>query len=285
MTMIAKQNILTLTFVVSILTTCGACGNSSQQTKNESQIMSIDMSEILTNIQEPKDTIIYDYTFFPTDSIYITKVLTTGEFHNDEIWDNVENEEWFGLFKNEKGFYLSRTKIKTKNVFDPILDKENEKTGWEVSTINQDTCLILIESLSCLSNREVQDFKFVKEYIYPGDTLTFKYLGVDYKLFATGGKEKVQEDSEWFEVWNYKLYLTADIKGQKRKSLLVAQPNFDDQMINLIFAGDIDGDGILDLIIDTSRHYNVTSPTIYLSKPADNGEIVKPIGGHTSVGC
>lgn len=56
-------------------------------------------------------------------------------------------------------------------------------------------------------------------------------------------------------------------------------------MINLIFVGDIDGDGILDLIIDTSRHYNATSPTIYLSRPADNGEVVKPIGGHTSVGC
>lgn len=95
----------------------------------------------------------------------------------------------------------------------------------------------------------------------------------------------MQQEPEWFEVWNYKLYLTAEIKGQKRKSLLVAQPNFDDQMINLIFAGDIDGDGILDLIIDTSRHYNVTSPTIYLSKPAGNEEVVKPIGGHTSVGC
>jgi hypothetical protein len=53
---------------------------------------------------------------------------------------------------------------------------------------------------------------------------------------------------------NYKLYITATIKGEAHKNLLVAQQNFDDQMIKLIFAGDIDGDGILDLIIDTSKN-------------------------------
>lgn len=95
----------------------------------------------------------------------------------------------------------------------------------------------------------------------------------------------MQNEPEWFEVWNYKLYLTADIKGQKQTSLLVAQPDFDDEMVNLIFAGDIDGDGILDLILDTSRHYNVTSPTIYLSRPASTNEVVKPVGSHTRVGC
>lgn len=45
------------------------------------------------------------------------------------------------------------------------------------------------------------------------------------------------------------------------------------------------GDGVLDLIIDTSNHYNGESPTIYLSRPAENGEVVKPVGGYSWVGC
>lgn len=121
--------------------------------------------------------------------------------------------------------------------------------------------------------------------IFPGDTMGINYLGIDYKIFATGGSKKGADDLIPSKVWNYKLYINDTINGLQHKSLLVAQPNFDDRMINLIFAGDIDADGILDLIIDTSRHYNATSPTICLSKPADKGEVVKPIGGHTSIGC
>jgi hypothetical protein len=118
----------------------------------------------------------------------------------------------------------------------------------------------------------------------PEDTLRVKYQGIDYKVYATGGKKK-DENLDRYDVWNYKLYITANIKGKKRKSLLVAQSVYSDLKINIIFAGDIDGDGILDLILDISQNYNAYSPTLYLSKPADQKEVLKPIGGHTSFGC
>lgn len=275
------QTIFTLTFVVFGLT---ACNNSGRENIKENKNLSV--GAVTTTTLADSDTIVYDYTSFPVDSNYATKVLTVGNFHGDEVWENANQLKWFGLFNGQNGYYLKQTTIKTRKVNDPVLDEnENEKTGWEVQSLNKDTCVILIESLPFLTDRIVQGVRLPKNYIYPRDTISFKYLGVDYKIFATGGKKKIQDDPEWFDVSDYKLYLTATIKGKQHKSLLVAQPNFDDQMINLIFAGDIDGDGILDLIIDTSRHYNATSPTIYLSRPAENGEVVKPIGGHTSVGC
>jgi len=280
-----KQKILALTFAVLGLT---ACNNSSQQNNPANKTSTVDT---LTNVvavtnTSDNDTITYDYSSFPIDSTFSIKVLTVGTFHGDEVWENADKEKWFGLFQGKTGFYLAETKLKTKRVNDQIVDEnENENTGWEVQTINKDTSIIIIEASKFLTPHNVQQAILSKEQIFPGDTLRINYLGIDYKIYATGGKKKVQDDPEWFDVWNYKLYLTATIKGQQHTSLLVAQPNFDDQMINLIFAGDIDGDGILDLIIDTSRHYNATSPTIYLSRPANNGEVVKPIGGHTSVGC
>lgn len=276
-----KQTILILFFVVFGLT---ACNNSSRQIITENQMAAGNTSS--TKTVSDNDTIVYDYYSFPIDSTFTTQVLTVGTFHGDEVWENADKLKWFGLFQNKEGFYVAETKLKTKRVNDGIVDEnENEKTGWDVQTVNKDTSIILIEGVNFLTPRNVQQAVLSKEQIFPGDTLRINYLGIDYEIFATGGKKKVQGDPDWFDVWNYKLYLTATIKGQLHKNLLVAQPNFDDQTINLIFAGDIDGDGILDLIIDTSRHYNATSPTIYLSKPADNGEVVKPIGGHTSVGC
>lgn len=280
-----KQKILALTFAVFSLTACNNLNRQNNLVKETSTVDTLGRAIEGSNVNDI-DTVSYDYSYFPIDSLFTTKVLTVGTFHDDEVWESADKEKWFGLFKSNTGFYLQETKLKTKRVYDQIVDEnENEKTGWEVQTINKDTSIILIETSNFLTPHSVKQAILSKEQLYPGDTLRINYLGIDYKIFATGGKKKVQDDPEWFDVWNYKLYMTATIKGQQKTSLLVAQPNFDDQMINLIFAGDIDGDGILDLIIDTSRHYNATSPTIYLSKPADNGEVVKPIGGHTSVGC
>lgn len=281
----AKQIIAAFTCVVFGIT---ACNNSNRQHNNVNIVSAVDTltNAVGTTHTVDSDTNSNKFATFPIDSCFSTKVLTVGTFHGDEVWDNADREKWFGLFQGKAGFYLAETTLKMRRVNDPVVDEhENQKTGWDVQTINKDTAIILMEGKNALTAHRVEEAILPKKQVLPADTIQIKYLGIDYKIFATGGKKKVQNNPDSFEVWNYKLYLTADIKGKKRTSLLVAQANFDDQMIQLIFAGDIDGDGILDLIIDTSRHYNASSPTIYFSSPAKNGEIVVPIGGHTSVGC
>lgn len=258
-----------------------AFDNSSRQSINKDKTVLVEANEIAVDT----DSIVYDYSTFPVDSTFATKVLIVGTFHSDEVWNGADKEKWFGLFRGKTGFYLAETKLKTERINDVVLDDVGQNTGWKVQTANKDTSIILIERLSFFERHTVKRAVLPKNRIFPGDTVRTNYLGVDYSLYATGGKKKLINDPEGFELWNYKLYITATIKGQIHRSLLAAQPNFDDNMISLIFAGDIDGDGILDLVIDTSRHYNATSPTVYLSRPAEKGEIVKPVGGHTSVGC
>lgn len=274
-------------FLLSVLLGLTACNSVSTQITDQDKIVPIDTIVATSNeSQATIDTVNYDETIFPFDSLLHTKILKTGIFHEDEVWQSADKEKWFGLFIGSNGFYLEETQIKTQRVNDPVLDEnENEKTGWEVSTSKKDSNYLLIEALPFLQNRQVQYIALNKNQIYPGDTLNFFFLGKEYKLFATGGKKKVQSDPEAFDLWNYKLYLTTTKDGQQIKQLLVAQPSFDDKMIEILFAGDIDVDGTLDLIIDTSGHYNATSPTLYLSQPADKKEVTKPVGRHTSVGC
>jgi hypothetical protein len=222
---------------------------------------------------------------FPVDSILEVEILTTGNFHEDEVNQKTNEKKWFGLFKTLNGYKLSETKLMTKRVNDPIVDEnENDKTGWEVNTTINDTCLILIEKLPYLTEREIATIK-IPETIYIGEKFNFSFSGINYTLFATGEKKKEDENSDSFAVSNYKLYLTANKNGKEQTELIVAQSNFEDKMIQIIFAGDIDGDNKVDLIIDTSNHYNVSRLTIYLSKPAEHGKIIKPIGMFTSVGC
>ncbi|NUM49958.1 MAG: hypothetical protein HUU48_02470 [Flavobacteriales bacterium] len=231
------------------------------------------------------DTIVYDTLIFPKKKEYTIKILPQSTFHGNEVWENAENEVWWGLFNGKKGWYISKTEIKLHKVYDPIFDADDEKTGSKIISNNSDNCILLFVKNSYIKGRKVQKENLAKDYIYPGDTLKFWYKAVHYEITATGGKRKPEYSADFFEVWNYKLYISANIKGRIKKSLLVAQPNFNNQLTYLLFAGDIDGDNILDLIINTSRHYNVSSPTLYLSKPADKDGLLVPVGMHTSMGC
>lgn len=221
---------------------------------------------------------------FPVDSILKVEVLATGIYHGDEVNINADKKIWFGLFKTSKGFKFTKTELILNRIYDPIVDDdENEKTGWEVNTVINDTCLILIENQPYLIERDVKTIN-VPKVILPNEKFVFSFSGINYILFATGEKEKEDKKSDSFSISNYKLYLTANLNGKEQTEFIVTHSNFDDKMIHIIFAGDIDGDNKLDLIIDTSNHYNVSKPTIYLSKPA-NGKIIKPIGIFVSIGC
>lgn len=239
-------------------------------------------------LQEPKvaaaEMEIEDYSF-PVDSLLKTKILNIGVFHGDEVDPKLEKETWFGLFKSNDNYTLKLANLSIKRANDPIFDDdETGQSGWEVSSSVKDSCVILIEKFTYLAERNVPSIK-IPESIDPGDRFSFEFSDVTYELSAVGEKKKESPDSEYEVLSNYKLYLTVKIEGKTSKILLVEKKNFDDQTIKIIFAGDIDGDSKLDLIIDTSRHYNASSPTLYLSKEANKEEVVKPVGVFTTVGC
>ncbi len=279
------EKIIALGFIIFMLASCNDINKQKAVKQNKS------ISDSIVNVNIPvepplTERLRSDIVTFPVDSLMQIKVLTTGNFHSDEVWETANKEKWTGIFKSKSDFYIKATSIKAKKVHDGFVDEnEKEKTGWEITTPNKDSSIILIEMQPYLEERKIQSVTIYKNFIYPNDTVVFSFLGNRYKLFATGISKKVQGEAEALEVMKYRLYLTAYINGKETTQLLSAQPDFDDKMIELLFAGDIDGDGILDFIIDNSRHYNMYKPTLYLSMPAEKGQIVKPVGFHVSVGC
>lgn len=235
-----------------------------------------------------RDSIVYDKTRYPNpeDTAFIVKILPVGGFHGDEVWDSAVTENWYGLFKGGDKYYLSQTTVAIDSYYDPIVDEDSltQQTGKEVKVNHKDSCIMLLAGLSDLfKNQDIASINVSQRPLTPGDTASFHFNGVDYMLFATGSKREVRPDDVY--IWNYKLYLTASKNGKRLTQLLVAQPSFDDAMVNIIFAGDIDEDGLLDLLIDTSYHYNVEQPTLYLSQPADADHLLIIAGQHSSVGC
>lgn len=272
---------LSTLFLIGTLACNSPLGQTGPENAASSDSLLIAKSEQLT-----EDSPAYDMSSYPIDTLFTTDIIGTGTYHAEEFSDDSKTQKWIGLFYNKLGYYLEFAKLKTARVHDPIVDEnETTKTGWEIATTNPDTAVVLIAASDLLKPHQVQHVQLSEQQLFPGDSIQFTFLGQSYKLLATGEKKKVRPDSDEIEVRNYKLYLIANLDGQERKTLLVAKPYFDDNMISILFAGDIDDDGRLDLILDTSIKYNATSPTLYLSKPALQKELVIPIGQHTSVGC
>jgi len=53
----------------------------------------------------------------------------------------------------------------------------------------------------------------------------------------------------------------------------------------LRWAGDLDGDGKLDLILAADHHYNLSTTRLFLSSRAKKGELVQEVAKFSTSGC
>jgi hypothetical protein len=249
---------------------------------------SVKADEYYANAQEPDSSFPnYPLEGFSENTVsakYPATILRTGQFHEDEVGKEDHKHSWYGIFQNSNGYYIDTTRIVTKRVQDPV-DDEGTLKGWEVKTTNSDTSLLLFAGVGGLEKRQIKELTLRKQEILPGESVTYSYNGITYTLYATGNKRKESVTSDYYIVNSYRLFIKATINGTEKTQLLVSSREFDDAMIDILFVGDIDGDNIPDLIIDTSHHYNATAPTLYLSKPAGGNDVFKLMGWQVTVGC
>ncbi len=204
------------------------------------------------------------------------KILTTSRFHDEELWPEAQTQTWIGLFRNDNSHFLRRVEPTFERVQDMIMDGEGEKTGWKVSTDHDAQCILLITGTE-LGEGPVPTLGS-KVAISIGDTLDVD-LEIEPTQIILGGTNQ-----DGF-VNDYRLMLQSQSEGILKQQVLIDESQYVASMINIIWAGDLDGDDRLDLIIDTSNHENVTAPTLFLSSEATGDALVKPVAIHWTVGC
>ena len=74
--------------------------------------------------------------------------------------------------------------------------------------------------------------------------------------------------------------------NKKKQKLTNVYPKGMDESLTILWAGDLDGDKKVDLIIDDINHYNIwINYRLFLSSYAEKNEIVKEVANLTGVGC
>lgn len=193
------------------------------------------------------------------------KILIPFNYRQCKV-DTLIDDTWVELYKKGQKYYLSKTQYTIGKEWDEII-------GDSVSTLtSKRKVLLYINHLpSKMGKVKYIDLhippKFFVDGVYlnPGTPLRFTFEGKHYELTT---KEKV------FTKHGNQSYEGVILLNGKQ---IVRRTNLDKVDFTLMFAGDIDGDGKLDLVFNLSGMFGEVYVALYLSSCALPGQLVRKV--------
>lgn len=195
-------------------------------------------------------------------------LIQLSSYHEDEAKMN-SGTNFFGVTEYKGNYFIKKDKIFVRNVHDNIVDKENEKTGRELYSKKAN-----VEYFFLLRGIDVKE--------------NFKIPGIKKGKYGEIRESLTIEDNKgqkynFLSSINPKYKLILHMKNQK--ITLFERDWSNDKIPSIEWAGDINGDGILDFLIDDSFHYNMSSMTLYVSEIISGKITFIPVGCIKSGGC
>lgn len=197
------------------------------------------------------------------------QLLMPGSYHGDEA-PSKPGTGWLALTSVGGVWRLEPAIVRATRVYDAVLDAEGQKTGIDISSSYGDAIALL--RFSGIKAGKVDTpamrFKDNPRYISPeGGPLKIQFKGQEYAIEAkTSG-----------------IYLRKGAVMTLLPDLSAGGPESDDSA-SLLWAGDLDGDGKLDLLFAYSG-YNNGGACLYLSANAGENALVQKVACHGGVGC
>jgi hypothetical protein len=211
-----------------------------------------------------------------------------GQFHGDETVAR-DGERWLALVADDAGARLRTTRVRVKPTHDAVLDADDGPATGRIVESVAGPGGAAIAYVRGPGLREGAVARAIATELPTTDGLPASRLHLgdrEYTLttrcvpaatIADGYRctiELAQGDRR---------QVLAEMAGTREQdgSLLLG----DEASPSLLFAGDLDGDGALDLLYDVTDHYNVTAPTLFLSGAAGGGELVHAVAEQRTTGC
>ena len=198
---------------------------------------------------------------------YGYEILATGSFFEGET-ESQNGELWLGLFTTNQSYEL-RTVELTVSAEHSLADRlygNKQKTGKSVSVTGEEgTLLFLLRS---------QNNTFVEGAVFP--TI------VGSEDLEIGVSIPAGENTEIFTTSDG-LFLTDETITQRLSNVY---PDSYGEGVAVVWAGDLDGDNKIDIILDDQPHYAFKHfYRLFLSSEATDDELVKEVAQFVTVSC
>jgi hypothetical protein len=210
--------------------------------------------------------LISSYCF--ADEVYLLKV---GQFFAEQVhYESGEN--WFGLFRSAKGDKLYQTKITVEKISTPF-DEGDEPGGVTVTVDRIGHPIFLVKGSNCFRSGPINTLLHDNLFLYPAQDLSLSLEKRHYNLMAFGStNDEGHILSYGLRLWDSKLRKYQTIAQINNPGWETTQNSF-----NILWAGDLDTDGRLDLFLNLSEHYAEKAYALFLSSFADEGSLLKKV--------
>ncbi len=191
-------------------------------------------------------------------------VLAPGTFHGSEV-TALAGESWLGLFTGEESCELLPVVLRIIPAEDVVLDRNGEQTGKKVyNSGNVPLLYLLSEDEGVFYPGEIFPLLFQQEDVEIGDV---------FDLAA----------EEYLEVREEGLYF---VKSSQEQRICNSYENLYGEGLSITWAGDLDGDGLTDIIVNDRGHYAIPMGLkVFLSSFAEGSELVHFVAEFVTVSC
>ena len=216
-----------------------------------------------------------------------------GSFHAGEPVAT-DGESWFGLRIDGDDAALVATIVRVRAIEDVVAgDAPGQRSGREITSARGDAIAMY------LRGPRLRAGPIERAQALPAASATVTSMA-DYPLDFRGQRHRIAAHCDPGPAARVdgqaQLACRVVLDAPGRSQVLwvttgyfepgAATPSLgDDASPTLLFAGDLDRDGKLDLVFDTTDHYNVRRPTLFLSTQAAPGELLGIAAQFQSVGC
>lgn len=209
-----------------------------------------------------------------TAALLAIEILYPRQFHEDET-PAKSDQQWMALIDEGQGFALRKVTIHVERVTD-IGDPPGEKSGKGVSittSIQEESVIVLLRGIPLREGA-------VPTARYSGEGDAGKPLHITLPNATTTYTLAIDCDGRHCP-------LTLSANGtEQRLFVFNNDPAAGDfKGLRVIWAGDLDGDDKIDLLVDVSNHDNAGDTALYLSSKARSGELVGLAAILKTVGC
>ncbi len=209
----------------------------------------------------------------------VPEVLLPGSYHADEV-SAVTGPGWLALLV-EPASALVPGELKITTVYDPVLDPaKGPFSGKQVSVEPSQGAVVLLKG-AVFEAGPLSAATVAGEY----GGLTPKIIVLDNQrhfLQLDGNCLEGATQCEWIFSDGSTRQVVGRLNGWVQNAAFVSEGG----NTGLLWAGDLDRDGRLDLIIDVSDHYNaVAQVRVLLSSAAADGELLGEVASFSAVGC
>jgi hypothetical protein len=210
-------------------------------------------------------------------------ILQTGSLHGDEV-PAAAAGDWLALVPEGDGAAVHPVSVSLVPEQD-MMDEDGEETGRRVEVNPPLDPIVLVRGLASFTGPVTT--VLMDERVDVGPGLDARLNTVSSRLSVRCGEASrvegqrqqrctlvVQSEAVRQALFTYSAYF----EGAQR---LWASDNGP----FVLWAGDLDLDGRLDLLLDTSDHENVKEMRLFLSSAAEPGQLVSEVALFTKVGC